>query len=75
MKREITSIDFGQWMQMKRKERKWHQSDLACRVNCHMTSIGRWERGEATPTLEQAETIVKLFGAEIVVREKGIEEE
>lgn len=73
MKREITSIDFGEWMMMKRKSHKWKQRDLANKANCHENSIGRWERGEATPTLEQAEHIVKLFGAELVIRENDEE--
>ena len=75
MRREITSIDFGEWMAKKRKGKGMRQRDLAKRTNCHETSIGRWERGEATPTLEQAEQIVKIFGAELIVREKGYDGE
>ena len=75
MRREITSIDFGEWMCMKRKKLKWYQRDLAKRTQCHENSIGRWERGEGTPTLEQAEQIAKVFGAELVIREKGIDGE
>ena len=75
MRREITSIDFGEWVCMKRKQNKMYQRDLARVTQCHENSIGRWERGEGTPTLEQAEQIVKVFGAELVIREKGNDEE
>ena len=75
MKREVTSIDFGEWVNSKRRAKHMFQRDLAKKVNCHETSIGRWERGEASPTLEQAEQIAKFFGAELVIREKGYEEE
>ena len=75
MKREVTSIDFGEWVAKKRKGKGYLQRDLAKKVNCHETSIGRWERGEASPTLEQAEDIVKVFGAELIIREKGYDGE
>ena len=63
------------WMHMKRKENRMYQRDLARKTQCHENSIGRWERGEGTPTLEQAEQIAKVFGAELVIREKGIDGE
>ena len=69
MKREITSIDFGEWMKLKRKEKGMFQRDLARAANVHENSIGRWERGEDYPTLDMVEEIVKVFGAEIVIRE------
>ena len=75
MKCEITSIDFGEWIREKRKAAKLSQSDLADKAHCHMTSIGRWERGEAWPTLDEAETIARIFKAELVIREKGNERE
>lgn len=73
MKREISSIEFGQWMKEKRKFKFLSQEQLAKRVKCHETSIGRWERGEQSPPLDITERIVKTFGAELVIREKGIE--
>ena len=69
MKREITSIDFGDWMKLKRKEKHMTQMGLANVSGVHYNSIGRWERGEDYPTLDMAEQIVKALGAEIVIRE------
>ena len=73
MKREITSINFGDWVRMKRKEHNMYQTDLGAKIKCHGNSIGRWERGEDYPPLDIVEQIVKLFGAEIVIRESGYE--
>ena len=75
MKLEVTSINFGQWMSDKRKAKKWNQARLAAKANCHESTIGRWERGDGTPTLEQAEQIVRVLGAELVVREIRDDEE
>lgn len=74
MKREVTSIDFGEWIRKNRKAKKMSQREFGARIKSHETSVGRWERGEASPTLEQAEEIAKIFGAELVIREKGIDE-
>lgn len=74
MKREITGIDFGRWLHDMRRKRKLRQTDLARLSKCHETSISRWETGDATPTLEQAEKLVKILGAELVIREKGYDE-
>ena len=74
MKREITSIDVGEWIRNKRKEKKMLQRDLAAKAHCHETSIGRWERGEDSPTLDMMEQIAKVLGAELILREKGYEE-
>lgn len=75
MKHEISRIDFAQWMKEKRKLKHLSQDQLARRVKCHTTSIGRWERGEQSPPLDITERIVKTFDAELVIREKGIEGE
>ena len=75
MRREIKSIDFGEWMRDKRKAQKISQRKLSEYCFCHENSIGRWERGDDSPTLEQVEQIVKVLGAELVIREQGIEEE
>lgn len=71
MNREITNLDFGLWMKEMRKKHHWSQEQLADRVNCHTTSIGRWERAEDYPKLDVAEDIIKAFGAEILIREHG----
>ena len=35
MRREVTSIDFGEWMAKKRKGKGMRQRDLARKSNCH----------------------------------------
>ncbi len=74
MKREIESVDFGEWMKEKRKNLYLNQEVLADIVDCHASSIGRWERGEDYPKLDVVERIVKALGAEIVIREMWHEE-
>lgn len=71
MKREITSIDFGEWLREKRKEANLSQERFGEKVRFHNTSISRWERGDQFPPLDVAEYLVKFFGAELVIREKG----
>lgn len=72
MKREVTSIDFGQWMQAKRKSLHMKQSMLAEKVNCSTGTISRWETGELFPPLDMADKIVTALGGELIVREHGI---
>lgn len=69
MIREIKSLEFGDWVREKRTGRKWSQRKLSEFCFCHEGSIGRWERGEDSPTLEQAEQIAKVLGAELILRE------
>ena len=71
---EITSLDFGQWMKETRKELGMSQKRLATKSFCHENSIGRWERGEQYPPLDEAEQIAKVLGAELVIREYGTNE-
>ena len=56
-------------MKEKRKEMYINQDQLADKINCHASSIGRWERGDDFPKLDVAEQIVKYLGAELVIRE------
>ena len=71
MIREIECKDFGKWMKEARERKKLNQEELANIIDCHMTTIGRWERGEGRPPLDFAERIVNALGAELVVREYG----
>ena len=63
-------MDIGLYIAENRK--KWHlkQCDLAKMVGVHTTAIGRWERGEQTPTFDKAQDIVKALGGELVIRER-----
>ena len=60
---------FGAWMKAKRIEQGLSQYELARRTYCHGNSIGRWEREEGCPTLDQAETIAEVLGAKLVLEE------
>ena len=62
-------MDFGKWIKEKRREKYINQDQLADKVNCHASSIGRWERGDDFPKLDVAERIVKALGGELVIRE------
>lgn len=75
MIQEIQNINFGEWLQKKRREHHLTQAKLADKVFLYQNSIGFWERGEKSPRLEDVERIVSFFGAEIVIREHGREED
>lgn len=75
MRREIDSIDFGKWIKAKRKEKGWNQLQLARQIPRHPNSITRYETGDDFPPLDVAEKIVSLLGAELVIREKGNDEQ
>ena len=70
MTREIKGVDICEWIRSKRKEKGMSREQLASKLNCHETSIGRWERGDQYPPFDITEDIVKIMGAEIVIREK-----
>lgn len=57
-----------------REKKHLNQEALAKIIDCHTTTIGRWERSEAWPPLDYAERIAKALGAELVVREYGANE-
>ena len=73
MKREVTTITFGSWLKEKRRAAKKKQYDLAKEIPINANTLSRYETGERLPTLDVAERICELFGAEIIIREKGIE--
>lgn len=45
-----------------RKQKKWSQTDLANKVNVSRVIIGRYERDEATPSIDIAKKIADAFG-------------
>lgn len=69
MKREITSIDFGEWMRSKRRESGMSKKELGKRIGYHYNSITRFEEGCQFPPLDIAEAIVNALGAELIIRE------
>ena len=44
------------------------QAELARRAGTHRSAIGRWERGEALPSLEKLRELVRGCGLELTFR-------
>ena len=44
------------------------QAELARRAGTHRSAIGRWERGEALPSLEKLRELVRACGLELTFR-------
>lgn len=44
------------------------QGELARRAGTHRSAIGRWERGEALPSLEKLRELVRACGLELTFR-------
>jgi len=45
--------------------------DLAKMIPTNKNTLSRWETGDRLPTLDNAERLAEIFGAELVLREKG----
>ena len=48
-----------------RKEREWSQTDLATKSKVSREMIGKYERGEAVPSIEAAKKIARAFGVSL----------
>jgi len=48
-----------------RKEKNWSQTDLADRSDVSRVMIGKYERGEAVPSIEAAKKIADAFGVSL----------
>ena len=53
---------FGNRLLNLRKERGWSQPTLAIRVGTSGAIIGRYERGEITPSIEVSRKLADAFG-------------
>lgn len=45
-----------------RKDRKWSQTDLAEKTEISQVMVGKYERGDATPSIDVAKRIADAFG-------------
>ena len=54
-------MSFGSRIVYARKKQKVSQSELALRVGLHPNVLGRYERGEAIPSIEVAARIAKAL--------------
>jgi transcriptional regulator with XRE-family HTH domain len=48
-----------------REQKGWSQSDLATHSNVSRVMIGKYERGEAIPSIEAAKKIADAFGVSL----------
>ena len=74
MRLETTGIDFGQWVKEKRKAAGYTQYQLARMIPMHENTLSRYETGDKSPSLEIAERLCEIFGAELVVKVYGRED-
>ncbi|PWG78002.1 helix-turn-helix domain-containing protein [Pararcticibacter amylolyticus] len=58
-------MSFGTRLTTIRKEHKISQGELAQKVGIHSNVLGRYERGEATPSVEMAAKIADVLGVSL----------
>lgn len=60
-----TLPSFGERLTTLRKKRGWSQGDLAGKVETSAPIIGRYERGEMTPSIEVASKLSRALGVSL----------
>ena len=60
-----TESPFGRRVQQLRKERGWSQPELGKRLGTSGTIIGRYERGDMTPSVEVARRLADIFAVTV----------
>ncbi len=58
-------MDFGKRIVELRKEREMSQTDLATELGIHKNVLGRYERGEAKPSIDVAKNIADLLSVSL----------
>ena len=61
--------DFGEWLKAKRKAQKLTQRELAEKCGICRECICWWENGKNSPTLENADKLVKALGTSLTIGE------
>lgn len=59
---KVTKMILNEKILRLRKERKWSQKMLAGMIGTSGPVLGRYERGEITPSVEVAKKLAKAFG-------------
>ncbi len=54
-------METGKIIERLRKQKSWSQSDLAEKTNVSRVMIGKYERNEATPSIDAAKSIADAF--------------
>jgi len=65
MKKQAEIGIFGRRILELRKEQGWSQPSLARMIGTSGTIIGRYERGEMTPSIEVAKKLADVFGVTV----------
>lgn len=55
-------MKIGKWVRTQRRARGWSRAELARRIRAEVGGVGRWERDECLPHLEQFRRMCRLFG-------------
>ena len=58
-------METGNIIALLRKEKNWSQTDLATKSGVSREMIGKYERGEAVPSIEAAKKIADAFGVSL----------
>ena len=56
---------FAYRLRKARRERKWTQTELATRANCHHITVSRIENEQHDPTLSMADSLARALGLEL----------
>ena len=48
-----------------RKAKSWSQADLASQIDISQVMVGKYERGDATPSIEVAKKVADAFGVSL----------
>jgi transcriptional regulator with XRE-family HTH domain len=59
---EVTKMTLNEKILRLRKEKKWSQKNLAGLIGTSGPVLGRYERGEITPSVEVAKKLANAFG-------------
>jgi transcriptional regulator with XRE-family HTH domain len=62
MKKQLSTSLFGKRVLDLRKVRRWSQPELAAMIGTSGAIIGRYERGEMTPSIDVARKLADAFG-------------
>ena len=65
MQLDLDTMEFSQRLVQLRKEHNLSQSALAQKLEIHANVVGRYERGEANPSIEQVMKIADVFGVSL----------
>ena len=74
MKKKVSGVGFGPRVLSLRKAQGWSQPELGKRIGTSGAIIGRYERGEMTPSIDVACKLADVLGVTLdyLLRDSGI---